>query len=295
MIEVRDRVRPWLDLQLVAFPQMGYFAHPQMPGQIRRALDMGVEAVGGIPHLEPTAAMGAESVRLLCEMAAERGLMVDLHCDENDDPHSRHVETLAYETRRLGLQGRVAGSHLTSMHSMDNFYAARLITLMAQAELRVAANPLANIFLQGRFDAYPKRRGLTRIPELRAAGCVVGFGHDSMLDPWYPLGRGDMLDVAFMAVHAAHMSSRTAIAETFACVTDAPAEILGLEGYGLRVGAHADLVIHQAADPIEAVRLRLPRLFVIRRGAVIASAPPAASMLSVEGGGALSLDARGRP
>ncbi len=270
LLEVKREMAPLVDLQLVAFPQMGYFSTPTMAENVVRALDKGCEVVGGIPHLEPTYELGQESVRRLCALAAERGLMVDLHCDENDDPASRQVETLAHETARLGLAGRVTGSHLTSMHSMDNFYANRLIGMMAKAGMHVAANPLANMFLQGRFDTYPKRRGLTRIPELLAAGCTVAMGHDSVLDPWYPLGRGDMLDVAFMAVHAAHMSSRTEIPEVFRCVTEHPAEILGLPGYGIAPGAFADLVVHDATDTIEAIRLRAPRRAVVRRGRVVA-------------------------
>ncbi len=261
LLDVKREMAPHLDLQLVAFPQMGFFGHAETPGNLTRALDMGVEIVGGIPHLEPTYELGQESVTRLCEIAAERGLMVDLHCDENDDPQSRHVEMLAYETRRLGLQGRVTGSHLTSMHSMDNFYASRLITMIARAGMHVVANPLINLSLQGRFDTYPKRRGLTRIPELLAAGCTVATGHDCVLDPWYPLGRADMLDVAFMTVHAAHMSSRPAMRQAFDCVTEAPARIMGLEGYGLAPGCRADLVVHQAhrsdrGDPAAAAASR---------------------------------------
>ena len=162
---------------------------------------MGVDVVGGIPHFERTMADGAASVIALCELAAERGLMVDLHCDETDDPHSRHIETLAFETQRLGLQGRVAGSHLTSMHSMDNYYVSKLLPLMAEAEVAAIPNPLINITLQGRHDTYPKRRGLTRVKEMQAMGIDVGWGQDCVMDPWYSMGTGDMLDVAFMGLH----------------------------------------------------------------------------------------------
>ena len=163
--EVRDEQRgPYLDLQLVAFPQDGLLRSPTALANLKRALDMGVDVVGGIPHFERTMADGAESVRLLCELAAERGLRVDMHCDESDDPLSRHVETLAFHTQRLGLHGRVTGSHLTSMHSMDNYYVSKLIPLMAEARLNAVANPLINITLQGRHDTYPKRRGMTRVP-----------------------------------------------------------------------------------------------------------------------------------
>jgi cytosine deaminase len=281
--EVRRQVAPYLDLQLVAFPQMGYFGGPSIPDNIRRALDLGVEVVGGIPHFEPTAEHGRESIRALTTLAAERGLRVDMHCDENDDPQSRQIETLTFETRRLGLAGRVTGSHLCSMHSMDNFYAARLIDQMAAAGMCAIANPLANMVLQGRFDSFPKRRGMTRVPELMAAGCTVALGHDSVLDPWYPLGRADMLDVAHMAAHAGHMTSQEGMRACFAAVTELPARILGLEGYGLVPGCHADFVVLQAGDPVEAIRLRPPRLAVVRRGQVIAEAAPALSRLKLAG------------
>ena len=161
LLHVKQRVKPWLDLQLVAFPQDGVLRAPGAMDKLKRALDMGVEVVGGIPHFERTMADGAESVRLLCELAVERGLRVDMHCDETDDPLSRHVETLSFHAQRLGLQGRVTGSHLTSMHSMDNYYVSKLIPLMKEAGVAAIANPLINITLQGRHDSYPKRRGMT--------------------------------------------------------------------------------------------------------------------------------------
>jgi cytosine deaminase len=281
--QVKREVASYLDLQLVAFPQIGYFGKPSMPENLRRAVEKGVEVVGGIPHFEPTAELGRESIRALCTLAAERGLRVDMHCDENDDPNSRHIETLTYETRRLGLEGRVTGSHLCSMHSMDNFYAARLIDRMAAARMCAVANPLANMVLQGRFDTYPKRRGMMRVPELMAAGCTVALGHDSVLDPWYPLGRADMLDVAHMAVHAGHMTSQAGMQACFAAVTEVPARILGLEGYGIAPGCHADLVVLQAAGPVEAIRLKPPRLAVLRRGQVVSETPARVSRLTLPG------------
>jgi cytosine deaminase len=287
LLEVKKRVAPYLDLQLVAFPQDGVLRGPHGPQQhldnLRRALDMGVDVVGGIPHFERTMADGTLSVKLLCEMAAQRGLMVDMHCDESDDPLSRHVETLAFETQRLGLHGRVTGSHLTSMHSMDNYYVSKLIALMAEAQLNVVANPLINITLQGRHDSYPKRRGMTRVPELLAAGLPVAFGHDCVMDPWYALGSGDMLEVAHMGLHVAQMTSQAAMRQCFAAVTTQPARILGLPGYGLEVGCHADMVLLQARDTIEAIRLRATRLQVIRRGQVIASSAPSISQLQLDG------------
>ena len=274
LLEVKERVAAYLDLQLVAFPQDGLYRSPTAMANLLRALDLGVDVVGGIPHFERTMEEGRRSVTELLQIAADRDLMVDLHCDETDDPASRHIETLAAETLRLGLAGRVAGSHLTSMHSMDNYYASKLIPLIEEAGVAAIANPLINISIQGRQDSYPKRRGLTRIPELEAAGVPVAFGHDCVMDPWYSLGSGDMLEVAHMAVHAAHLTSRDAMRAAFASVTTTPATILGLEGYGLEPGNYADLVLLDANDPIEAIRLKATRLLVVRRGAIIARTPP---------------------
>ncbi len=283
LLEVKRQVAPYLELQLVAFPQDGYYRAPGAVGQLETALDRGVDVVGGIPHFERTMAEGGASVRGLCELAAERGLRVDMHCDESDDPHSRHVETLAAETVRLGLQGRVTGSHLTSMHSMDDYYVSKLMALMAEADLGVVANPLINITLQGRHDGYPKRRGMTRVPQLIEAGLTVAFGHDCVMDPWYALGSADMLDVAHMGLHVAQMTGQEEMRRCFAAVTEAPARIFGLEGYGLAPGCNGDLVVLQAADPVEAIRLRATRLFVIRRGEVIAESAPAVAKLHLPG------------
>src|SRR5215467_454324 len=236
LLEVKRRVAPYLDLQLVAFPQDGFYRSANAERNLLRALDRGIEVVGGIPHFERTMADGAASVRRLCEIAAGRGLLVDMHCDESDDPLSRHIETLAAETQRLGLHGRVAGSHLTSMHSMDNYYVSKLLPLIAQSGVAAIANPLINITLQGRHDGYPKRRGMTRVPELIAAGVTVAFGHDCVMDPWYSFGSADMLEVAHMAIHVAQMTSLDGIAHAFSAVTSNAAKILHLDGYGLEPG-----------------------------------------------------------
>ncbi|MBP5990220.1 MAG: amidohydrolase family protein [Piscinibacter sp.] len=283
LLHVRERVKPYLDLQLVAFPQDGLLRAPNALANLKRALDLGVDVVGGIPHFERTAEQGAQSVKLLCELAAERGLRVDMHCDESDDPLSRHVETLAFHTQRLGLQGRVTGSHLTSMHSMDNYYVSKLLPLMREAGLHAIANPLINITLQGRHDSYPKRRGMTRVPELLAAGINVGFGHDCVMDPWYSLGSGDMLEVAAMGLHVAQMTSQTQMRQCFDAVTVNSARILGLADYGLEVGKAADFVLLQAGDAIEAIRLRATRLLVVRRGQVLACSAPAKAVMSLPG------------
>jgi cytosine deaminase len=283
LLHVKQLVKPYLDLQLVAFPQDGVLRSPNALALLQKALDMGVDVVGGIPHFERTMADGAESVRLLCEIAAERGLRVDMHCDESDDPHSRHIETLAFHAQRLGLQGRVAGSHLTSMHSMDNYYVSKLLPLIKEAGVAAIANPLINITLQGRHDTYPKRRGMTRVPEMLAQGIDVAFGHDCVMDPWYSLGQADMLEVAHMGLHVAQMTGQSAMRQCFEAITTTPARILGLPAQGITPGAPADMVLLQARDPVEAIRLRATRLMVIKRGQVLATTPPKVATLNLPG------------
>lgn len=283
MLEVKEKVRPYIDLQIVAFPQDGYLRAAHGMASLARALDMGADIVGGIPHFERTMEDGRASVEALCRLAAERGLPVDMHCDETDDPLSRHVETLAEQTVRFGLQGRVAGSHLTSMHSMDNYYVSKLIPLMLEAGMHVIPNPLINIMLQGRHDTYPKRRGMTRVRELMAAGLNVALGHDCVMDPWYSMGSGDMLEVGHMAIHVAQMASVEDKINIFNALTVNSAKAMGLEGYGIAPGCHADLVLLQARSPAEALRLKPARLVVIRRGRVIARTAPRVGQLFLEG------------
>ena len=273
LLDVREEMKDFIDIQLVAFPQDGLF-RANCLNNLKAALDMGVDVVGGIPHFERTMEEGHESIRVLCEIAEKRGLLTDLHCDESDDPMSRHVEILALETTRLGLKGRVAGSHLTSMHSLDNYYFTKLISLLVEADLNIIANPLINITIQGRQDNYPKRRGLTRIPEQLNAGLKVAFGHDCVMDPWYPLGSHDMLEVAHMALHCCHMTGIDQMISCFNSVTADAASILHLDNYGINNGSNGDLVVLQCKDPIEAIRLKPARLFVVRHGKVISSTDP---------------------
>ncbi len=268
--EVQKEISPYIDLQLVAFPQDGFYRSRNARANTLRALDLGVDVVGGIPHFERTMEEGRRSVSELCRIAAERGLPVDMHCDETDDPNSRHIEQLAFETINLGLEGRVTGSHLTSMHSMDNYYVSKLIPLIAEADVSVISNPLINITIQGRHDNYPKRRGLTRVPEMLDYGIRAGWGQDCVLDPWYSLGAADMLDVAFMGIHVAQMTSQADMLKCYEMITTENAKIMELEDYGLLPGSKASFVILDAADPVEAIRLRADRLMVVSNGKIVA-------------------------
>lgn len=284
LLELKKEMAPYVDLQLVAFPQNGILRNEQGMENLVRALERGVDVVGGIPHFERTMDQGRESVTLLCELAEKRGLMVDMHCDESDDPLSRHIEALAFESRKLGLSGRVAGSHLTSMHSMDNYYVTKLLPLMAEAGINCICNPLVNMNLQGRQDNYPKRRGLMRVPELMDAGINVSLGQDDVMDPWYPMGTHDMLDAAHMGAHALHMTGTDQQEALFDAVTVNGAKTLNLKGYGLKKGCRADMVILQAVSKLEAIRLRPSRLFVIRRGKVISRMPEISALVDVDSG-----------
>jgi cytosine deaminase len=283
LLEVKKKVKPYLDLQLVAFPQDGYYRSRNAQRNLHRALELGVDVVGGIPHFERTMEEGRASVRELSELAAKRGLLVDMHCDETDDPNSRHIEALACDSLRLGLAGRVAGSHLTSMHSMDNYYVSKLLPLMAEARIAAIPNPLINIVIQGRHDTYPKRRGMTRVPEMLKHGITVAFGQDCVLDPWYPLGTADMLDVAFMGLHVAQMTSPLAMRQCFDFITANPARIMNLADYGLEKGCLASLVVLEAGDPVEALRLRANRATVIAKGKVVARTSSRAAQLDLPG------------
>ena len=283
LLEVKKQVKDYLDIQLVAFPQDGLYRDPTALQNTVRALDMGVDIVGGIPHFERTMSEGTRSIKTLCEIASDRGLLVDMHCDETDDPMSRHIETLAYETQRLGMQGRVTGSHLTSMHSMDNYYVSKLIPLISEAGVHSVPNPLINIMLQGRHDTYPKRRGQTRVRELRDSGVLIGFGSDCVMDPWYSLGNADMLDIAFMGLHVGQLSSRQDMAWCFDAVTSNSATIMHLDDYGISVGSKANFNLLQAKDTIEAIRLRAHRLAVIRNAKLIARNTPMNTELNITG------------
>jgi cytosine deaminase len=270
LVEVREELSGLIDVQLVAFPQQGLLRFPDAERLLDQALDLGVDLVGGIPHYVRSREAGVESIKLLMERAQRRGLAVDMHCDETDDPSSRFVEVLAQETIARGMEGRVTGSHLTSMHSLDNAYFGKLLGLLVEANLHVVANPLLNMITQARADTYPKRRGLTRVKELMDAGLNVSFGHDCTLDPWYPLGAADMLDVAFMGLHACHMSGEHEIGRMFDAVTVNGARTLGLEDYGLEPGCRADAVLLDAHDVVDALRTHPARVAVVRAGRVVA-------------------------
>jgi cytosine deaminase len=283
LVELRQEVAGQLELQLVAFPQQGILSFDGGEELMRRAVGMGVDAVGAIPHYELTREYGERSVRFAMELAAEHGLLVDIHCDETDDEHSRFTEVMAAETIRLGLGGRVTASHTTAMHSYNNAYAYRLISNIRRAGMHMVTNPLDNSVLQGRFDGYPIRRGHTRVKELMAAGVNVCVGNDSVMDPWYPLGCADPLQAAFVLAHYGQMSGHEELGRLVEMITVNPARALGLRGYGLEPGCRADLVVFAAPSEWDAIRLLAPRRLVLRGGRVVARTEPAVATVVWDG------------
>jgi cytosine deaminase len=283
LVELREEARGLVDLQLVAFPQQGIRSFDGGPDLMRKAVELGADVVGAIPHYELTREDGVESVRFAMALAEEHGLRVDIHCDETDDEHSRFIETMAAETIRRGMSGRVTASHTTAMHSYNAAYAARLIANIARAGLHMVTNPLDNAVLQGRFDSGPIRRGHTRVKQLLEAGVNVAIGHDSVMDPWYPLGFGDPLQAAFVLAHLGHLSGDAELRTLIDMITVAPAAALGVADYGLRVGGPADLVVFDARSEAEALRLQRPRQLVLRAGQVVAATEPARSVVNWHG------------
>jgi cytosine deaminase len=283
LLELRDAWREMMTIQLVAFPQQGIYSFPDGERLMTAALELGVDVVGGIPHYEWTREYGERDVKTALALAARYDRPADLHCDETDDEQSRFLELVAAETIRLGLQGRVTASHTTAMHSYSNAYADRLIRLCRTAGLHFVTNPLDNSVLQGRFDSYPIRRGFTRVKQLLRAGVNVAIGHDSIMDPWYPLGVGDPVQACFVMVHYGQMSGHDELASMLDFVTTRAAGCLGLEDYGLIPGKRADFVVFDASNPVEAVRRLAARTEVVSRGRVVARTAPARSSVTVGG------------
>jgi cytosine deaminase len=271
MLELREEVQDIVDIQIVAFPQDGILAYPRGEDIMAEALTMGADLVGGIPHWEMTREDGVESINAIYNLAEKFDRLIDVHCDETDDDHSRFLEVLAAQSIRRGFQNRVSAGHTTAMHSYNNAYAFKLQGLLQQAGVNIIANPFCNTVLQARFDTYPKRRGITRVKELLAAGINVSLGHDSIMDPWYPLGCGDMLAAAQLAIHVCHMSGFDEIQRMFDTITCNSARTLGIsDSYGLEPGCRADFVVLDAGSVLDALRLLPARLYVVKGGRIVA-------------------------
>ncbi len=273
LLELRDELKDLVELQLIAFPQEGVLAFGGGAELMEEAIRLGCDVVGGIPHYELTREDGIEEVRFIFQLASKYGRPIDLHCDETDDEQSRFVEHVAANAIRLGMQGKVAASHVTAMGSYNGAYLFKLIRILRRAGVTVVVNPLTNIVLQGRFDAYPKRRGLAPIKELDAAGVNVACGHDCIMDPWYPLGKGSMLDALFLLVHAGQMTGRSELYRAYDMVTANPIRAAGLD-WALEEGRPANFVVLDCEDEAEAIRLRPTARWVVRNGNVVAETEP---------------------
>jgi cytosine deaminase len=282
LLELRDEVRDLVDLELIAFPQDSVLGYPGGAGLMRRAMELGCDVVGGIPHYELTREDGIEEVAFVFELAREFGAPLDLHCDETDDEQSRFLEHVAARTIRDGLQGRVCASHVTAMASYNDAYAFKLLQILKRAGVTIVANPLTNILLQGRFDTYPKRRGITRVKELDAAGVNVACGYDCIMDPWYPLGTGSMLDALFMLVHGSQMSGRGELFRAYEMVTTNPLRAAGRD-WDIAPGKPANFIVLDCADEVEAIRLRPAVRWVVRGGRVVAVTEPSTTRIIAPG------------
>ncbi|WP_304508507.1 cytosine deaminase [Anaerotignum sp.] len=276
LLEVKEEMKDLVDLQIVAFPQDGIFTTPEGKNLMVRAMEMGADVVGGIPHNEFTREDGVKDVETAFELAEKFNALIDIHVDETGDDQSRFVEVMVKETILRGWQGLVTASHTTAMHNYNNDYAFKLIGLIKRAELNIITNPFDNSVLQNRTDGYPRRRGHTRVDELLARGVNVSIGHDSIMDPWYPMGKGSMLQAANLLMHTAHLSGYDQIGSLLDMITVNSARTMNLsDQYGIEVGKPADLIILDADNEMDAIRLLSECLYVIRRGKIVSQTQPA--------------------
>ncbi|MGG6136769.1 cytosine deaminase [Pantoea allii] len=282
MLELKAEMAPWITLQIVAFPQEGILSYPNGEALLEEALRLGADVVGAIPHFEFTREYGVESLHKTFALANRYDRLVDVHCDEIDDEQSRFVETVAALAHRDGMGARVTASHTTAMHSYNGAYTSRLFRLLKLSGINFVANPLVNIHLQGRFDSYPKRRGITRVKELLEADINVCFGHDDVFDPWYPLGTGNMLQVLHMGLHVCQLMGYEQINAGLDLITHNSARTMNLSGYGIQRGHDASLIILPAENGFDAVRRQVPVRYSLRRGNVIAATQPANSAICLE-------------
>src|SRR5213082_1832302 len=280
LLRVRDELADLCTIQVTAFPQDGIYARAGDEARLENAIRLGVDCVGGIPHYEPTSELGLKEVHRVFELAKQHARRIDVHCDETDDPASRFLEVMADDTVKFGLHGRVTASHCTAMGSYEPYYSSKLRGFLKRAGINVVVNPYANSLIQGRLDAYPKRRGFAQLKELLAEGVNVSLGNDVIMDPWYSMGKADLVDAAHLALHFTYMSGRDEIVDMLRCATERGARTLGVEDeYGLEEGKPADCVVFDAPDPLEVIRLRATRRWVLRRGRVIAETTPAETRL----------------
>lgn len=284
MIELREEVKEYVTLQIVAFPQEGILSYPKGLELLEESLRLGADVIGAIPHFEFTREYGVESIDKIFELAKKYDVLIDVHCDEIDDEQSRFVEVVAARAYESNMGHKVTASHTTAMHSYNNAYAYKLFRLLKMSKINFVANPLVNIHLQGRFDTYPKRRGVTRVKELLESGINVCFGHDDIFDPWYPLGTGNMLQVLHMGLHVCQIMGYSQINESINLITQNSARALNiLDSYGIEEGKPGNLIILPAENGYDAVRRQVPTAYSIRNGKVIARTEPSVTRVNLGG------------
>ncbi|HAQ07420.1 MAG TPA: cytosine deaminase [Bacillus bacterium] len=283
LLEVKEEMASYVDLQLVAFPQEGINSFPSGAELLEEALKMGADVVGGIPHFEFTREYGVSSLKTVFDLAEKYDRLVDIHCDEIDDEQSRFVEVVAAEAYERGLNNKVTASHTTAMGSYNDAYTYKLFRLLKMSNINFVANPLVNIHLQGRFDTYPKRRGITRVKELLEAGLNVSFGHDDIFDPWYPLGTGNMLQVLHMGIHVSQLMGYEQIMNSIDLITTNSAKTLNIEGsYGIETGKPANFIVLAAENEYEAIRKQATVRYSVRQGKVIAETKPSETTVRID-------------
>lgn len=283
LLELREELKDQIDLQLVAFPQEGILSYPHGRELMEQAVKEGLDVVGGIPHFEFTTEYGWQSVHFLMALADKYDRLVDVHCDEIDDPASRNLEVLATEAYERGMKDRVTASHTTAMGSYNDAYTYKLFRLLKMSDINFVSNPLVNVHLGGRFDTYPKRRGVTRIKELTAAGINVSFGEDDIQDPWNPLSDGNMLDAVTMGVYIAHLMGYHQLQDAFNYVTYNGAKTLHIsDNYGIEVGKPANCILLNAHDFYNALNKHVEVLYNIRHGKVLAETKPAETKVNIK-------------
>ncbi|CEH31564.1 Cytosine deaminase [Aneurinibacillus migulanus] len=283
MLEVKEEMAPYVDIQLVAFPQEGILSYPNGIELLEESLKMGADAVGGIPHFEFTREYGVESLKKAFDLAEKYDRLVDIHCDEIDDEQSRFVEVVATEAYERGIGARTTASHTTAMGSYNDAYTYKLFRLLKLSSINFVSNPLVNIHLQGRFDTYPKRRGLTRVKELQEAGLNICFGHDDVFDPWYPLGTGNMLQVLHMGIHASQLMGYEQIVNSMDLITNNSAKTLQIEEiYGIEEGKPANFIVLSVENEYEAIRKQATVRYSFRNGKIIAETKPSETTITLD-------------
>lgn len=283
MIEVKEEMKDYVDIQIVAFPQEGILSYPKGVELLEESLKLGADVVGAIPHFEFTREYGVESINEAFKLAQKYNALIDVHCDEIDDEQSRFLETVAVRALETGMKNKVTASHTTAMHSYNNAYTYKLFRLLKMSDINFVSNPLVNTHLQGRFDTYPKRRGITRVKELDEANINVCFGHDDVFDPWYPLGTANMLEVLHLGLHVCQIMGYNDINESLKFITTNSARTLNIQDeYGIELGKKGNLILLDAENGYDVVRRKAPVLYSIRGGKIISSTKPAVTKVYLD-------------